>query len=49
MLELKEGKIIFEGKYLNGKRWNGKEKEYDVDGILKLEYEYFNGEKKFNK
>jgi len=47
--ELKDGKVIFEGKYLNGKRWNGKEKEYDADGILKLEYEYSNGEKKDKK
>ena len=39
-----EGKLIFEGEYLNGKR-NGKGKEYDWDGQLLFEGEYLNGEK----
>ena len=29
------GKLIYEGEYLNGKRWNGNEKEYDYyDNII---------------
>ena len=27
-------KIIFEGEYLNGEKWNGKEREYDTKGFL---------------
>ena len=27
----KKGDIIFEGEYLNGKRWKGKGKEYNDD------------------
>ena len=38
------GKLIFEGEYLNGKR-NGKGKEYYYDGSLKFEGEYLNGKK----
>ena len=33
------GKIIFEGEYLNGKRWNGKAKDKDFEG------DYLNGKK----
>ena len=33
------GKLRFEGEYLNGKR-NGKGKEYDLDGKLKFEGDY---------
>ena len=36
--------MIFEGEYLNGKRWNGKGKIYIFD-ILIFEGEYFNGER----
>ena len=36
------GKLKFEGEYLNGKR-NGKAKEYYVNGELKFEGEYLNG------
>ena len=42
------GKLIFEGEYLKGKKWNGKGKEYDFDRKLKFEGEYLNG-RKFNK
>ena len=38
--------LIFEGEYLNGKRWNGKEKKYNRYGDLIFEGEYLNGEKK---
>ena len=37
--------IEFEGEYLNGKRWNGKGKEYDTFGTLIFEGEYLNGER----
>ena len=40
-------KLIFEGEYLKGKRWNGKGKEYSNNGKLKFESEYLNG--KINK
>jgi len=36
------GKLIFEGEYLNGKR-NGRGKECDKNGNLNFEGEYFNG------
>ena len=37
---------MFEGEYLNGKKWNGKGKEYDKNnGKLIFEGEYLNGEK----
>ena len=39
------GALIFEGKYLQGKKWNGKEKEFDYDGKLKIESNYLNGQK----
>ena len=39
-----ENNLIFDGEYLDGKRWKGKAKEYDEDtGKLILEYEYLNG------
>ena len=41
-------KLIFEGEYLNWKRWNGKGKEYNNLGELIFEGEYLNG-KKWNK
>ena len=38
------GKLIFEGEYLNDKRWKGHGKEYDEDsGKLIFEFEYLNG------
>ena len=33
-----EGKLIFEGEYLNDKRWKGK--EYNNEGKLEFEGEY---------
>ena len=39
-----DGKLRFEGEYLNGKR-NGKGKEYEEDGQLEFEGNYLNGEK----
>ena len=39
-----EGKLRYDGEYLNGKR-NGKGKEYNDDGNLVFEGEYLNGEK----
>ena len=38
------GKLIFDGEYLKGKR-NGKEKEYDDEGKLIFEGEYLNGKR----
>ena len=34
---------MFEGEYLNGKRWKGK--EYYSNGKLKFEGEYLNGKR----
>ena len=42
--EYKNGIIIFEGEYLNGKRWKGKGKEYK-NGIMIFEGEYLNGKR----
>ena len=39
------GKLRFEGEYLNGIKWKGKEKEYDYKGKLIFEFEYLNGKK----
>ena len=36
---------MFEGEYLNGKRWNGKGKEYNDNGELEFEGEYLNGKR----
>ena len=44
-----KGESIFEGEYLNDKRWNGKLKEYNFNGILKLKGEYLNGKVYINK
>ncbi len=39
-----EGKLIFQGEYLDGKKWKGKFKEYDNDTKnLVFECEYLNG------
>ena len=39
------GDIIFDGEYLNGKRWNGRIKEYNGNGKFIFEGEYLNGKK----
>ena len=39
-----DGKLIFEGEYLDGKKWKGNANKYDEDtGKLILEYEYLKG------
>ena len=43
-LKLEKYKLIFKGEYKNGKL-NGKAKEYYINGKLKAEIEYLNGEK----
>ena len=32
-----DGKLIFEGEYLKGKRWNGKGKEFGTSDKLEFE------------
>ena len=39
------GNFIFEGEYLNGKRWIGNGKEYNKFGYLIFEGEYLNGQR----
>ena len=39
------GKLVFEGEYLDGKRWKGKGTEYNNDGKLVFEGEYLDGKK----
>ena len=36
-------RINFDGDYLNGKRWNGKGKEFDKKGNLTFDGKYING------
>ena len=43
-IKILNGKLKFEGEYLNGKR-NGKGKEYDEDGQLIFEGKYLNGQR----
>ena len=45
--EYKNNKLIYEGEYLNGKRWKGKGKEIDYNNVLIFEGEYKNGEREF--
>ena len=40
-----EGKLIYEGEYLNDIKWNGKCKEYNNDGRLIFEGEYLYGKR----
>ena len=44
--EYKNGELIFDGYYLNDKRWNGKRKESDYNDNLIFEGEYVNNKKK---
>ena len=39
-----DGKLIFEGTYLDGEK-NGEGKEYDNDGKIKYEGQYMNGKR----
>ena len=42
----KEGNLVFEGEYLNGKRWNGKAEGYDKwSGNKIFEIDYMQGKK----
>ena len=43
---IEERYLLFEGEYLDDKKWNGKGREYDYDGKLIFEGEYLNGEKR---
>ena len=47
--EYDNNKLIFEGEFLNDKRWNGKGKEYDDDGNLEFDGKYLKGIKCQNK
>ena len=38
-------RLIFDGEYLNGRRWNGIFMTYKYDGTILNEEEYKNGEK----
>ena len=40
-----KGRVIFEGEYKNGKRWNGIVKKYETKGGLPSENIYLNDEK----
>ena len=37
--------LIFEGEYLNEKKWNGKVKEYDDNGLVIFRGNYIKGKK----
>ena len=39
------GDLIFQGEFLNGKKWNGNGKEYNDYYKLRFEGEYLNGER----
>ena len=48
----KDGKVEFEGEYLNDEKWNGKETFYNEESYEIFVEEYINGEKiekDFNK
>ena len=40
-----DGDILFEGEYLNGKKWKGKGKDFNYDGNLEFEGIYVYGYK----
>ena len=39
------GTLVFDGEYLNGKRWNGKAKDYYSNNRLKYDGQYLNGKR----
>ena len=41
----RDGQLIFEGEYLDDKRFNGKGKEFDYKNNLIFEGEYLNGKR----
>ena len=41
----RNGLIVFEGEFLNGKKWNGKVKEFTYNGSVRFEGEFLNGER----
>ena len=43
------GKVIFEGEWKEGKRWNGEGKEYNQEDLLVNEKAYENGDIKSEK
>ena len=43
--EYNKDELIFEGEKKNGKRWNGKGKEYNDDNVLIYDGEYLNGKR----
>ena len=43
--EYNKDELIFEGEKKNGKRWNGKGKEYNDDNVLIYDGEYLNGQR----
>ena len=43
--EYYKGEVVFEGEFLEEKRWNGKGKEFFNNGKVKYEGEYLNGKK----
>ena len=43
-----DGKLVFEGEYLNGKK-NGIGKEYKMNGTIEFEGEYLNGKRRKGK
>jgi len=44
--EYYDGRLIFKGEYLNGKRWNGKYRSFNNLNRLEFEGELINGERK---
>ena len=42
---IRHRQFLFEGEYLDGKKWNGKGKEFDYKENLIFEGEYLNGKK----
>ena len=43
--EKNDDELVFEGEYLNGKRWNGKGKEHHMNSLLEFEGKYLNGKR----